>query len=99
MVLKFFQSVNIDLCEFLSLAILCKSLDPRVLESFFGGKSPLRLSDLFLDQIFGFVRHIIPFLSVKIEFSFLDHPQNLLVIITVKGWVPTQQDIHDTPSR
>lgn len=99
MVLEFLQGVNINLCELLSLAILCKSLDPRVLKSFLGGKSPLRLSDLFLDQIFGFVGHIIPLLSVKIEFSLLDHSQNLLVIITIKGWVPTQQDIHDTPSR
>lgn len=69
-----------------------------MLQGFFSCQSSFRLANQLFDEIFCISRDIIPLLSIKVKFSFLDHPQYLLVIISIEGGISTEQDIEDAPS-
>lgn len=71
--------------------------DPPVLECFFCCQSLRWLADKLLDQVLGVVGHFIPLFTVEVEFSLLDHLENLLVVVTVEGWISAKKDVKHAP--
>mmetsp|Transcript_35371 Transcript_35371/g.84789 ORF Transcript_35371/g.84789 Transcript_35371/m.84789 type:complete len:212 (+) Transcript_35371:706-1341(+) len=47
------------------------------------------------DALFGFSRHIIPVLRWKGEVTFLDHAENVGILVAIERWITTQQNVAD----
>ena len=98
--LELFHIVYVQLPDHLFvLRFFSKVSDPLMFQHLFCRQSFLWLADEFLDEVFCIIRDIVPFLTIEVEFTFLDHLEDLLIVIAVKGWVSTKEDVKHAASR
>jgi len=72
---------------------------PLVLQGFLSGQPALGSRDQFLDQILGLAAHVVPLFAIEVELALADHLEDLLVVVAVEGWIPTEQNVKDAACR
>jgi len=97
---EFFESVHISLFEHFLLGVsLAINSEPFVIKGFLSCQPFLGLGNELLDEVSSFFGNLFPLLSVEVEFSLLDCPKNLLIIVSIEWWVTTKENVKDTTSR
>jgi len=66
---------------------------PSVLKSLVSCEASLRPCDQLADKILRLSGNVVPLLTIVVEDTAGDHLQDLLIIVTVEGWVPAEQNV------
>ena len=70
-------------------------LKPGVLECLCSRDTNVFFAKNTLNKVLGLIRNIIPSVSVEVVFTLLDPLDNLLVCISVEGWLTRKKDVKD----